>query len=90
MCHVKYSSIIYSTAERTTSTQVEHEQFFIVKTSQRTRQGWKHHFLLQNELRGAEAHTSVTPGIHPGVFGFHCHVLVSVLDTSMVEYQALC
>ena len=68
---------------RTMKRKLKHEQYFIVKTSQQTRKGRKHHFLLQNELRGAEVHTSVTPGIHPGVFGFHCHVLVSVSDTGM-------
>ena len=40
-------------------------------------------FLLQNELCGAEVHTSVHPASTPGVFGFHCHVLVSVSDTGM-------
>ena len=36
------------------------------------------------QLCGAEVHTSVHLASPLGVFGFHCHVLVSVSDTSFV------
>ena len=80
-------TFLNSTAENITPTQVEQRAIFILRTSQQTRNGQKLHFLPQNELCGADVHMSVTPSIHPGVFGFHCHVLVSVSDSSMLDIR---
>ena len=64
--------------------QVETWTIFYCEGIHWTRKGWKHRFLVQNELRGAEVYMSVHLTSTLGVFGFHGYVLVSVSDTSFI------
>ena len=72
-----------STVERITSTHVETQQD-IYWWHPKTNMGWNNTFGIQMLLLGAEVHMSVHLASTLGFFGFHCHVLVSVSDTSFV------